>query len=662
MLRHSTATILLTLTLTIPAHAQPKHEPAWRGFQIIMWQTQTPRQYETLHGIGVTAARIQADRQGETPASAAQKATPLIHAKLRPYIENMATDFYSAYHRWTPHKPPNWRFVRLQRDFAKNPTNPRLLIRRPGLSDSHALGIIENRLTKTVRVYAPYRPIFFNLGDETGIADLSAAWDFGFSNSSLAAMRIWLRQQYGTLSALNAEWGTRFVRWHDVRPPMTTQAMASPDENYAAWSDFKHWMDIAFSRAIKAGTQAIHLGAPWGRSAIEGAQMPGWGGYDYTLLAPAVDVMEVYDAGNNLAIAKSFNPDLVTLTTLDWGDPDALHQAWREFLRGTRGMILWDPEHHFVNADGSLGPDGRRARPFFAEMHRGLGPLILHSEPVVAPIAILYSPASFRIQWMLDHRELKNAWAMRGAAKENEDDAVRAARRHVLRLLARLGLTPRFVSEHQIATGLLQRAGYKMLILPQTLALSYRSADAIHTFVSQGGTLVTSGKTAWFDGHGRRLNRPLLSRLLHSGNPRAVTLPPHDTQALRLLSKILAANHIVSDARIDASRGVQPAVEQYIYRTGRVTLVALLAEPHREMPVLTVPVALSFPRATNVYDVDTRSFLGKTARITVSANSTLPTVLALTETPLSSRRCQAWLHRNQCPSRGATEHSNTPVR
>ena len=300
------------------ALAAPSGPPPWPGFQIIMWQTKTARQYQALRILGVTAASVQADRAGETPASATQKVFPIIQAGLRPYVENIATDFYSAYHRWFPDKPNNAAFLALQRTLAANPGDKSVFIRRPGLSDPRALGRIKKRLTDIVRIYAPYRPLFFDLADETGIADLSAAWDFDFSASSLSGMRLWLKEQYGTLAALNREWGTHFARWRDVMPPTTTETMMRTDENYAAWSDFKSWMDVAYARAIKAGAQAVHAGAPWARAAIEGAQMPGWGGYDYTRLAPAVDVMELYDAGESLDLAQAFNPRLITLMTVNW--------------------------------------------------------------------------------------------------------------------------------------------------------------------------------------------------------------------------------------------------------------------------------------------------------------------------------------------------------
>ena len=651
---HSRGTILLLALLLGPipsALAAPSGPPPWPGFQIIMWQTKTARQYQALRILGVTAASVQADRAGETPASAMQKVFPIIQAGLRPYVENIATDFYSAYHRWFPDKPENAAFLALQRKLAANPGDKSVFIRRPGLSDRRALGRIEKRITDIVRIYAPYRPLFFDLGDETGIADLSAAWDFDFSASSLSGMRLWLKEQYGTLAALNSEWGTHFACWRDVMPPTTTQTMRRTDGNYAAWSDFKRWMDVAYARAIKAGAQAVHARAPWARAAIEGAQMPGWGGYDYSRLAPAVDVMELYDADQSLDLAQAFNPRLITLMTVNWAEPSALHRSWREFLRGVRGMILWDPNDRFVNPDGSLGPDGRIAAPFLAEMQKGPAALILASRRARAPIAVLYSPESYRLQWLFDHRAMGASWARLGSEDENADNAVREARRRVLGLLDRLGLSPHFVSENEIAEGQLKQAHDKIVILPQTLALSAKATRAIRAFIRSGGILVTDGQTGLFDGHGHRLARPRLSALLDGTNPRAISLSSDDATATHQLAQVLKAGAITPEVTIAVGTTDSAAgIEHYLYRNGSLAILALLANPATGEKPRSVTARLSLPQPAYIYDIRAKRLLGHVNQISVTAESTVPTVLALSATPLSAETCQSLLHWQTCPS------------
>jgi len=144
-----------------------------------------------------------------------------------------------------------------------------------------------------------------------------------------------------------------------VQPELTDAAMRRTDQNFSAWSDFKAWMDVAFTDAFRTGTDAVHRADPAALAGLEGAQVPGWGGYDYGLLAGAVDVMEIYDTGNALELARVFNPALIPLGTAFSYGPREAHRAWRELLHGGRGMVVWDDAGDVVGPDGAAGPRGR---------------------------------------------------------------------------------------------------------------------------------------------------------------------------------------------------------------------------------------------------------------------------------------------------------------
>ncbi|MGH7212672.1 MAG: beta-galactosidase, partial [Acetobacteraceae bacterium] len=331
------ATLLVVLGLL--ATGSGARAEGWRHFRIILWQTPTATQIPALKRLGVETTKLIANRSGKGPLVDGPAIAPLLAGGMRWYVENIATDFYSAYHRWRPHVPVNAAFLAAQRAHGAEPASLAPFIRQPSLSDPAALAAITTRLRRTVRAWAPYRPLYYSLGDESGIADLAANWDFDFSPVSLAGFRAWLHGRYPSLAALNAEWGTHYAHWDAVTPITTTAAMARTDDNFAPWSDFKGWMDTAFASAIRAGTDAVHAADPEARAAIEGAQIAGWGGYDYAKLAGAADVMEIYDAGANLAMARSFNPRLILLTTAAESGPVAIRDIWQEALRGTRGLI-----------------------------------------------------------------------------------------------------------------------------------------------------------------------------------------------------------------------------------------------------------------------------------------------------------------------------------
>ncbi|MDR3537578.1 MAG: beta-galactosidase, partial [Acetobacteraceae bacterium] len=405
--------VLRLLCLAVAALAGPAHAAAvWPDFPIIQWQPRTPDQLAALKRIGVTAGAVIADRDhdgaGEAPLVATLRA-----AGMGYYVENIATDFYAQYHRYTPGKIASWRFADAQAAYRAHPDDPALLQRQPGLSDAVAQGRIDARLEATVRRHAADHPLFYDLGDETGIADLSAYWDFDTSPASLAGMRDWLQHEYPSLEALNAEWGTHYIRWDGVQPELTGAAMRRTDDNFAPWSDFKAWMDEAFARALRRGARAVHAADPAALAGIEGAQMPGWGGWDYTRLAHTVDVMEIYDSGENLAILRALNPHVIPLATAFGDTPEALHGLWQAVLNGARGLVLWDEDDTIVHANATPGLRAAAYRPLFAALHGTFGQAMRGAVPVTDPVAILYSPVSFRVQWMLDHRPLGDAWMHR---------------------------------------------------------------------------------------------------------------------------------------------------------------------------------------------------------------------------------------------------------
>ena len=576
----------------------------WRDYPIIEWQQRNPAQLAALKRIGVTAAAVIADRDSTgTPLVVQTK--PLIQAGFHWYIENIATDFYAAYHRWTPDKAVNWRFVALQQHYRANPDDLTALIRDPSLSDPIWQARIDRRLTAIVRDEQHDHPLFYNLGDETGIADLTAFWDFDLSPESLAGMRAWLHAQYPSLAALNAEWGTHFATWDAVRPETTTEAMHRTDGNYAAWADFKAWMDVAFATAVRRGTDAVHAADPRALAGIEGAQLPGWGGYNYTHLARAVDVMEIYDGDQNLPIVQSFNPHLILLTTSFGAAPANVFGIWHAMLRGSRGLVLWDEDDSIVHLDGTLGPRGTIYARLFPELRR-IAPMLMAATPHTDPVAILYSPASFRTQWMLDHQPKGDAWIERGSEKELEDDAFRVAMRGYARSLSVLGLQPHFVSAAMIP-GLHD----KVLILPDTLALSPGNAAAIAAFAAHGGVVIADRQPGMFDAHSRRLPRPDLP-------PGVVHLiAPDDRAALSSLlgqAGVVAAFHVSAPADIAMHR----------FDKGTRTIIAL---QRRSPGQGSEAVALSLPRSMAVTDLRSGRPLGSSQTLDITIDRIEPTIL-----------------------------------
>jgi hypothetical protein len=624
----------------------------WRDYRIIMWQGYPASAWKTLESLGINAGQYA----GRNPPPAPF----LIGADLQWYAENIATDFYSAYHRYFPDRRVNWKYIEAKELYQKDPSSKEAFKRHPSFSDPAWIETIHDRLVSVARKHSPYRPIFYDLGDESGIADLAAFWDFDFSDQSLAGMRVWLQERYGTLAALNRQWGTQFSSWDLVTPETTAEAMKRTDGNFSSWADHKEWMDISYARALRMGADAVHSVDPKAFVGIAGAQMPGWGGYDYARLMRAINFFEPYDIGNNIEIIRSLAPETPVVTTSFARGLWEKHRVWYELLHGNRGLIIWDDKHEFVNRDGTPGPRGLEAGPYYNEIRGGIGALLINSRRLADPIAIHYSQASFRTDWMLRNQPKGDAWAGRTSSSERMDSDFLRLRESYCRLVEDLGLQYRFVSYSQLEDGALARGGYRVLILPDSLALSAAEAAAIRDFLLGGGTVIASGEPGAFDEHSRKLAAPQLADV-------GVRMVRIDGDVLnyhrnRLLGKegpvIEAARKVFQGAGVrpeytvvdEQGRSVV-GVETHVFRNGGATIVGLLSNPQLRVDELGPPefksnerfekprrLRLVLPAEAYVYDVRKGQLAGKRKDVEFTLDPYEPALYALLPAAVSGLR------------------------
>ena len=602
--------------MTHPATADDR----WDRWQVLLWQDRTAAQLQGLPALGFTGTKLRAT-DGEIDAEARARRQRL---GLPYYLENLATDFYAAYHRYQPNRSVTWLFDEAKTRRNTTPADPSVFIRTPSLSDPVWLETIRTRLDRVVRAEAPSRPLFYNLADEAGIADLAAAWDADTGPASLAAFRTWLQSQYPTLDALNAEWATAFPTWDAVQPELTDAAIARADENFAPWSDFKAWMDVAFARAFRAGSEAVHAADPKAIAGLEGAQVPGWGGYDYSLLARTVDLMEIYDYGEALDLALAFNPALIPLRTSFGRGPRETHAAWRHVLHGGRGMVVWDEADDVVAPDGTPGPRGLE----IAALARAITPvaaMLNAARPDADPVAILHDQTSFRLQWLLNRRAGDHDWSARDAEREYDDNAWRASRRIMVRRLAEIGIQPRFVS-HASLSAALTDGSVKVLLLPHTIALPDATVQAIARFRSAGGTVLADTEPGLFDGHGRRRPAPPLSDIPH---PQAMRPDGDDTTPAmhEALTTLLRDAGTPPRLQLIGPDGMTATgVEARWYRHPSGTILALqTGRPWGAPP----RIAIRLPARMAVSDLRTGAPPSVADRLEITLDGVEPTLLLL---------------------------------
>ncbi len=640
----------------------------WWDYMCIMWQGGTAEQFAQMREVGVNA--------GKSNESSNDLPEFLLKNDLPWYVENMATDFYAEYHRYRKDRPYNFALLQAQKLYRQDMSSKEGLKRHPSLSDPAWLAKIHDRLVNSAKVYSPYRPIFYNLADESGIAELAGFWDFDFSDYSLDAMRRWLQDEYGTLAALNAQWGSHFESWPAVTPDTTREAMARTDANYSAWADHKEWMDIAFAAALKMGSDAIRSVDGHAYVGIEGAQMPGWGGYDYYRLTSVLQAMEPYDIGNSVEVIRSLNPKVAFMTTSFSTGPWEKHRIWYELLHGARGQIIWDEKHDVVHPDGSVGPRGKEVAPYWNEIRDGIGTLLMNSQRQAGPIAIHYSQASMRTEWMLKQRPKGDAWMKRTSSSERKDSDFLRLRDSYCHLIEDQGLQYKFVAYGQVEQGELLKGGYRVLILPRSSALSSSEAAAISNFVHQGGTLIVDGNAGTFDEHSRRLPESSLAALLKgdTGEGRVVKLNALHYSEQRILGTerdlqsnagmILAQANVRPEFAVQDSAGHSVVgIETHEFRNGGVTIIGLHNNPELRVDELGPPefksnqrfekqkkVRLMAPVELYAYDIRAGKKLGRAKEFDLMVDPYEPTVVAFSAVPFPALE----VHISKTIARGAT--------
>lgn len=642
--------------------AKPNFE-GWRDYVIIEYQEYPQAIHARMETLGINGGQWVGRNQTVIPQF-------LLKNNLRWYSEQIATEFYAEYHRFRTDRGVDWSYQHAKELYFKDPTSKEALKRHPSLSDAVWLQKITNRLRDTVKLNEPYRPFFYSLSDESGIADLGAQWDFDFSDQSLEAMRIWLQERYGSLAALNTAWGSDFNDWNLVTPQTTNEAMRRTDENWTSWSDFKEWMDIAYASAIRQGVDAVHAVDPQAYAGVVGAQKPGWGGYDYTRLATATTVMEPYDIGSSVKLVHSLNPAMPLLTTTFASDDWERHRIWHELLQGNRGLILWDDTQRYIRPDGSKGEGGNNAEKYYNELRDGLAATIIASKGDDDGIAIHYSQPSLRTQWMLERRPDGDAWMKRDASYERSHNNFLRLRESWGHAIEDQGLQYRFIGYDQVADGKLLDSAVRVLLLPNSSSLSAREAAEVRSFIHRGGTVIADGTPGTYNEQSRRLPASPLADLfptdfsgaIHeqafgAGKAIALNFDMHSYLQNRLNGKEGDAAKLV--AEVFRKAGVAPSisvtdkagnaitgVNVRTFQNGAVHLLTLLSNPQLDVDELgaadfhtnerfskPVPVTVHFPAAVYVRNVRTKQDLGRVSSLSLTMDPYDPTVLAISPVP-----------------------------
>jgi hypothetical protein len=451
------------------------------------------------------------------------------------YVENVSRQMLSRYHT----ESGLWEKTVAAMLADKSGRGARS--REPSLCSQEFAEAFARELKRHGETYAKDPPLFYSLASEPSVTRLACAADFDFSPAALAEFQRWLeRDVYGTLPALNQEWGTNFTAWNEVLPMTTDEARSRLSDgvmSFAPWTDFREFQDHEFAKILREGGDYLRKYDPAAKTGITGAMGPfAFGGWDWSRLANSLDVVECYDIGGARSLWRDLAPGKPALAMIPIpqdDQPQALAEIsrtlWNFALEGgPRGIVLWDSGADsnrtvsgLVDAEGKPTAPAQALAPLLKNLSGEAGAILANVAHQDDGVAILYSPASIRVRWLLEADKLHgntwlDAWGRDSSAERRESPQLRL-RESWCKLLDDAGIAWRFVSSTQLEKKDILRKdfGIKTLILPRTLCISDLESDAIKQFVQNGGRIVADACCGHFDEHGHLRKKPALDEIFN---------------------------------------------------------------------------------------------------------------------------------------------------
>jgi hypothetical protein len=510
---------------TATASVLYRPSPTWDDYVCAIWQRHNPARLPFLQDMFISGSQWN----GHNPTWPDW----FIDANYRWYVESTGNLIFAPYHMWMPDNDnKTFYFEQVRQAFMANRADRRLLERNPCLSNHLTGRLIDQMFTCAAKINRDYRPWFYTVADESGIANQASPFDFCFSPDCQAAFRAWLQERYPTLDALNAQWNSAFTNWGDVRGATTDESFARADENYSAWSDHKDFMDTVLCDGYARAGRAVKAVDPMARIGMGGGQGPSpVGGWDFWKLTQSLDVMENYAIGSNYELVRSFNPDSIGIHCTFGGGNWELHNLYYLFLHGDRMALVWDDPSTYVDDQGQYSPRALEAKPLYEELTGGIGMLRIASRRADDPIALYHSQANLRLHWLREVRASGRDWLERQSWSERKESRYLRLRESWIKLIEDNGYQWRMLCPEQVAQGQLKLYdpktgdGFKVLLLPEILTLSAAEAKAIADFVAAGGTVIADKTPGLYDGHCRKRDQPALAALFAAEyNPRVVLL------------------------------------------------------------------------------------------------------------------------------------------
>jgi len=374
------------------------------------------------------------------------------------------------------------------------------LIREYCLNDPAYRDLARKELNQLARPWARLSPLSYYVYEEPSLTCYEDDLDLCFSTHCMKAMREWLKGEYFTLAALNKQWGANFTSWDEVVPDDTYEAQARG--NYASWADHRTFMEKTYADTFEYVFGELRKIDPQGILLNSGTQVSGaHNGCDYSRINQFTKHLNAYDGGNQLDFHRCFNPEVKISGGAGYGvlGKDVFYNFYRNLFKGANGgaYVFW--QYSTLDPDLTFSQSGKDMVEGFRELRgEGIGKLVGLAEPDNNGVAIHYSYPSIHAAWVVDgkiedHVVYDPSSATMRRFNSNRDGWVKALRD--------AGLQFDFIAYGDVERGKLISKGYKTLILPMSVALSDKEAEAIREFARRGGVVIADALPGVMDEH-----------------------------------------------------------------------------------------------------------------------------------------------------------------
>ncbi|KOV82936.1 beta-galactosidase [Nocardia sp. NRRL S-836] len=322
-----------------------------------------------------------------------------------------------------------------------------------------------------------------------------------YCEHTAAAFRMWLRDRYGTLDALNESWGTafwsqRYGSWEQVLPPRATQWHRNPGHTL----DFSRFFSDEVVAAYREQRDAIRAHSD--RPVTTNLMMPGYQNVDLWKLGREVDVVAIdhypdrpgrsaaADAAFAADRARSFaggRPWLLmeqgTSTVYDRGrtlakEPgEILRHSLAHIARGSEGALFFQWRQSKAGAEQwhsamvpHAGPDSRVFREVAATGAAVARLAALAGSVVTAEVAVLHDSDAW--------------WGLSSDGLPSSELDYHSALRNAHRAVWDAGVVADFA--HPEA----DLGRYRLVLAPALYLLSDAGAENLRRYVADGGTVL----------------------------------------------------------------------------------------------------------------------------------------------------------------------------